>query len=377
MKTKIVAMYLPQYHQIPENDEFWGKGFTDWVTVKNSRPIFNGHIQPKIPLGEKYYDLSIKEDVEWQLKIAKDYGIDCFGVYHYWFNNEKNLLTKPTEHLRDANNPGVNYFFVWDNSLWKRSWSNVAGNDWAPTMDNKLSKDKETKVLIPYILGEEKDWENHYRYLRIHFLSGNYEKYNNKPLFAIINYNKKIGQMCRCWDELAKKDGFDGICFIFKNQYFFSKPYSDFVYNYEPHYSGSWENTTLFTKLFGKVKRVLGVKDKTGVKFYSYDEIWNKILNNARKNNKPSIICGAFVSYDDSPRRGASRAKIVMNATPGKFHAYFNKLYEHCITNKKPYIFLTAWNEWGEGAYLEPDSLTKFEYLSAIKDIVHNTSLNI
>lgn len=373
MKTKIVAMYLPQYHQIPENDEFWGKGFTDWTTVMNSKPIFNGHIQPKVPLNDNYYDLSRKEKVEWQLRIAKDYGIDCFGVYHYWFNNEKNLLTKPAEHIRDTNNGDVKYFFIWDNSSWKRSWSNVAGNDWAPSIDNTLSKeDKNVKILIPYILGEEKDWENHYNYLRSHFFSENYEKFNKKPIFAIINYSDKIGQMCKYWDELAKKDGMDGICFIFKNQYFFSKPYSNLVYNYEPHYSSNWENTTLFTRVLGRVKRELGFKEKNGVKFYDYDLIWNKILDNTIKNNNPNIFCGAFVSYDDSPRRGANSAKIVMNATPDKFFKYFSKLYQFCNMNGKPYIFLTAWNEWGEGAYLEPDVLTNFEYLQAIKDVVNS-----
>lgn len=86
MKPKIIAMYLPQYHHIPENDEFWGKGFTDWVTVKNAKPLFKGHIQPKVPLDDNYYDLSKPESVEWQAKLAHDHGIYGFGVYHYWFN---------------------------------------------------------------------------------------------------------------------------------------------------------------------------------------------------------------------------------------------------------------------------------------------------
>lgn len=96
-KTKIIAMYLPQYHCIPENDEFWGKGFTDWVTVKKAEPLFVGHDQPRVPLGNNYYDLSLKDNIVWQAKLAKQYGIDGFGIYHYWFNNDKNILTKPAE----------------------------------------------------------------------------------------------------------------------------------------------------------------------------------------------------------------------------------------------------------------------------------------
>lgn len=89
MRTKLIAWYLPQYHSIPENDEFWGKGFTDWVTVKKAQPLYRGHQQPRVPLNNNYYDLSIKDNIAWQAKLAKEYGIYGFGIYHYWFNNEK------------------------------------------------------------------------------------------------------------------------------------------------------------------------------------------------------------------------------------------------------------------------------------------------
>ena len=132
MKTKLIAWYLPQYHCIPENNVFWGEGFTDWVTVKKARPLFKGHQQPKTPLNNNYYDLSIKENVTWQAKLAKDYGIYGFGIYHYWFNNEKNLLTKPLEIIYNNKEIDIHYFMAWDNANWKRSWSAIEGNSWAP-----------------------------------------------------------------------------------------------------------------------------------------------------------------------------------------------------------------------------------------------------
>ena len=112
--TKIFAMYLPQFHCIPENDEFWGKDFTDWVTVKNAVPLFEGHQQPRVPYNGNYYDSSLVESVEWQSKVASDYGVYGFGVYHYWFNNEKNLLTRPAEIMRDSTRINTKYFFIWD-----------------------------------------------------------------------------------------------------------------------------------------------------------------------------------------------------------------------------------------------------------------------
>ena len=138
-RPKIIAMYLPQYHSIQENDKFWGKGFTDWVTVKNAKPLFAGHRQPRIPLNNNYYDLSIEQNVIWQSKLARAHGIYGFGVYHYWFNNETNILTRPVEIIRDCNDVDINYFLAWDNANWKRSWSNVEGYDWSPLQD-KLYK---------------------------------------------------------------------------------------------------------------------------------------------------------------------------------------------------------------------------------------------
>ena len=365
MIPKIIAMYLPQFHQIPENDEFWGKGFTDWVTVKNAKPLFEGHQQPRVPLNDNYYDLSIKENVEWQCKLAKEYGVYGFGIYHYWFNNDKNLLTKPAEIMRDSKNINTKYFFVWDNCLWKRSWSNISGNDWAPIEDKKECVNKKQNVLIPYILGNEPDWRNHYEYLKQHFASNNYEKLGNKPVFSIIHYNKEILEMCDYWDQLAKADGYDGIYFIFKRDPLRLPPRKYVTYNYEPHNSG-WDYS--YIRIWNKILRLCHIQKRLKMTFYEYEKVWSKILQNAAKNVNRNIIPGAFVNYDDSPRRGKFNSKIILGASPEKFKINFQKLLILAKSQGKDYVFLTAWNEWGEGAFLEPDQINKFEYLTAIKE---------
>lgn len=372
MKPKIIALYLPQFHQIPENDEFWGERFTDWVTVKNAKPLFEGHQQPRVPLNDNYYDLSIKENVEWQSKLAHDYGIYGFGVYHYWFNNEKNLLTKPAEIMRDDDKIETKYFFIWDNCSWKRSWSNVHGNDWAPIADTNIEKEKGPAILIPYILGDEADWEKHYRYLSSHFHSDNYEKYEGKPVYSIFFYNERIAKMCRLWDELAKNDGFNGMCFIFKyNVFLANKGYQAecLKYMYEPHHAG-WEIIPIYDKIKNKILRVIGIRGRKGITYFNYDKIWKHLIKLEEKNNDSLIIPGAFVGYDDSPRRGALKSKIIIGGNPSKFKKYFEQLYRIARKKEKPYIFLTAWNEWGEGAYLEPDTNNKYVYLESIKEII-------
>ena len=371
MKTKVIAMYLPQFHQIPENDEFWGKGFTDWVTVRNATPVYAGHNQPRVPLNDNYYDLSQKKNVEWQAKLAHEAGIYGFGVYHYWFNNEKNLLTKPAEIIRDSANFPLKYFFVWDDNSWVRSWSNVAGNAWAPAADD-TSKKTGPKVMVEFILGEEQDWENHYNYLRTHFKSPNYEKVNNKPIFGIISYKKGIEKMCHYLDELARRDGFDGLFFVFQRNRITTSFSWAYTYTYQPHYV-SMSRKTFIQRLEGRVMKLLKLKKKEKLTFFNYDKVWSDLLKQSENDTEKSIINSGFVDYDDSPRRGSTRGTVFKGATPEKFKRYLKKLVNITESQGKEYLFLTAWNEWGEGAYLEPDETNGSEYLNAVREVIKSS----
>lgn len=364
MKTKLIAWYLPQYHCIPENDEFWGKGFTDWITVKNARPLFNGHQQPRVPLNNNYYDLSIKENVAWQAKLAKDNGIYGFGIYHYWFNNDKNLLTKPIEIIYENKEIDINFFLAWDNANWKRSWSAIDGNAWAPVADKNKEKCENNGILIPYILGNESDWENHYNHLLPYFKDKRYIKVDNKPMFTILQYDENIEKMCHHWSTLAKKDGFNGMFFIYKNKRWFDWNEDAVRFNYEPHYDG-WLNPSMWDRRVEKIKKLLHLPINKN--YYNYDKIWKRIIENAGKAS-PNELLGAFVGYDDSPRR-STRGKIVKDASPVKFKKYLSKLLAISEKQGKEFIFITAWNEWGEGAYLEPDNISKFDFLDVIKHV--------
>lgn len=372
-KPKIIAMYLPQFHSIPENDIFWGKGFTDWDTVKKSKPLITGHTQPKVPFKHNYYDLSLIKNVEWQCKIASEHGIYAFGVYHYWFNDKKNLLTKPAEILRDSDGIQIKYFFTWDNCSWVRSWSNVSGNDWSPNEDAKQDKSG-PKILVEYILGSESNWKKHYDYVRSHLNSSNYMKIEGKPVFCIINYNAQIQKMCDYWNELAKEDGFLGIYFIFKYRLFTPYPKGLALYNYEPHFS-AWGKVGYIKRIENALRRKLKLEKE--IYIYDYDSVWESVLKNARINTKKNFYHGAFVGYDDSPRRGRNRSRIIIGGNPEKFAKYLSILLNISKTQNKEYIFLTAWNEWSEGAYLEPDEEYQLKYLEAMKKVLDVHEKNI
>lgn len=373
-KNSIFAMYLPQYHCIPENDKFWGKGFTDWVTVKKAQPQFAGHEQPKKPLNGNYYDLSIEENIRWQAKLAKNNGISGFGIYHYWFNNEKNILTKPAEIILKNKNIDIEFFFAWDNGNWKRSWSNVQGNDWAPLMENKAHNNG-PQILIPYILGKQQDWKNHFLWLLPYFTDSRYVRIDGKPIFVIYNYSNEIYEMASYWNVLAKEYGIPGICVIFRNQEIGRiirksiLPPDTYRYNYEPMFSG-WGTPTLIKRIKNKVMSVVGINEKNCLRVLDYDKVWRKILINAEsKYSDGNTIHGAFVSYDDTPRRG-TRGIIIKGGTPEKFKIYLKRLIEISESQEKPFILLTAWNEWGEGAFLEPDEVNGYAYLDVIKEIM-------
>lgn len=367
-KTKIIANYLPQYHEIPENNCFWGKGYTDWVAVKKSKPLFENHLQPRRPENDNYYSLDNKEVIKWQAQLAKNNGIYGFGIYHYWFSSDMQLLEKPAELLFEAKDIDINYMFIWDNGSWKRTWSNVKrGNDWAPEFDDKKELENENSdngMLAELKYGNEKDWKIHFDYLCKFFKDRRYIKKDNCPMFGFFqpdNDYEIVKKMCEYWDALAKENGFNGMCFISKCNY--KKADLDYSFKYEP--------LSVNTRKEVMLSRIQNIKNRhfPRLRIYNYDQVWKKIIHDARYCKNSNQFFGAFVGFDDTPRRG-KKAKIILGQTPDKFESYLRELFKISQEKHKEYLFLTAWNEWGEGAYLEPDSIYGDRYLKAVKRVV-------
>lgn len=360
---KILAMYLPQYHRIPENDQFWGEGFTDWVTVKKAVSLFDGHVQPFEPLDDNYYDLSEKNNIEWQIHLAKKYGIYGFGIYHYWFSNEKVLLTKPAEIILENKDLDIPFFFAWDNANWRRSWSRFRGNAWAPLEDKKPQPGgEESSLLIKYELGEKPDWKKHFDFLLPYFSDERYIKVDGKPLFEIFNFSDKIYEMTSYWDELARQNGFAGMHIVYKKSQLYKLPNGVCNFCYEPQYTG-WG--AAYKQYIFKGLSILGLA-KFGPYKYSYDRVWKGILKNAKNRSDSQDWHGAFVAYDDTPRRG-KQGRLVDGSSPEKFEKYLSQLIKVCREQGKEYILLTAWNEWGEGATLEPSKAYGYQYIEAVQ----------
>lgn len=362
---KTIAFYLPQFHTIPENDEWWGKGFTEWTTVKKAKPLFKNHIQPEVPYNNNYYCL-LDEDVQVaQADLARKYGLDAFCYYHYWFDG-KLLLEKPLENMLKNNKINIDYCLCWANESWARTWDG-----------------KESNVLMQQNYNEGVEgWKKHYLYLSQYFKDERYIKDNNKPL--IIIYKPQLindfQNMMNCWNNLAIEEGYSGLTFAYQHPSAFQNnavvQNFDFGIEFEPLYTnaimegerafligknrlmyGIMHPLWLCSKIYKRIRRLPSIQD--------YDVVWKNIIE--RKPINLKIAAGAFTSWDNTPRKGKNGI-VYFGANPEKFQKYMVERYKS-ISEKYgiPYLFINAWNEWGEGAHLEPDEHFQYGYLEALK----------
>lgn len=367
MKTKIIANYLPQFHSIPQNDAWWGKGYTDWQAVKKSKPQFEGHNQPRVPLNSHYYSLNQVDEIRKQADLANTYGIYGFGIYHYWFSSNLQLLEKPAEILLNTKDINQHFLLIWDNGSWKRTWSNVKnGFDWAPAFDEKVTDNRKGNgLLAELVYGDEKEWRLHFEYLLPFFKDDRYIRIDNKPAFVFYqmeNDYDTIIRMTKKWNEWAKEEGLNGITFISRKNP--SNLNLEYQFTYEPLARNTKKD--LWTMRFKNIRNRI----HPSLSLFDYDQVWKNIIKRAKNNSNPNEYFGAFVGFDDSPRRGA-KGKIILNQTPEKFKSYLKQLVNISEEKNREFIFLTAWNEWGEGAYLEPDEDNKYAYLEAVQSVMY------
>ena len=365
-KVKFIAFYLPQFHEIEENNKWWGKGYTEWTSVMAALPLYRGHEQPRVPYRNNYYNLLNKDIMMWQSKISMQAGINGFCFYHYWFKGKK-VLEKPIENYLKWKDIPQQFCLSWANDSWVRSWSNVQGTIWNSKIEKDVNVDHQNNgLLIEQDYGDQNVWKEHFDYLIEFFLDERYIKIDNKPLFLIHRPEsiKRLTSMILFWNKLSHQYGFDGIHVVVTNPIkIYREPVCGCVY-YEP--ARVFDYKPIKRRIYESVH----VRDeKKLVRRYSYTNLWIKILK-SKPNQKMKTYLGAFVGYDDSPRRGY-QGYIVKGNTPLKFQIFMQLLMKKWEFSEQygEFIFITAWNEWAEGAYLEPDKKSRYEYLKALQKV--------
>ena len=348
---KAIAMYLPQFYEVEENNRWWGKGYTDWCAARQAEKLFATHNQPRQPLNNNYYDLSEKTTMEWQANLMKLYEIDGLCMYHYWFENGKQILEKPAENLLQWTDIDMPFCFCWANETWARTWSKISANVWSSKFEDKGS-DMKNAILLQQNYGEDKQWKEHFEYLLPFFKDERYIKIENKPLFMIYKPLdiECLEDMCGMWKKWAKEEGLDGIFFVAASDYKLETKNIDAHYSHQPR------------KTIEKLLRNMVIKEWP-VKF-DYDVIWRAILSDVADND--NTYFGGFVDFDTTPRSGENGI-VTYGACPNRFKNYLTELMAKNEAYGKDITFINAWNEWGEGMYVEPDEKNGYAYLEAVR----------
>jgi lipopolysaccharide biosynthesis protein len=355
---KVVAFYLPQFHEIPENNLWWGPGFTEWTNVRRAAPLFPGHYEPREPLDDNYYSLLDPRIPEWQAQLAKKYRIDAFCYYHYWFNGRR-LLEQPFENMLKSGAPDFPFLLSWANEPWSRAWNG-----------------RRRDVIAPQSYGDKSDWARHFEYLARAFRDRRYLRQEGKPIFVIYrpSHFKRCGEMLEFWRRLAPEYGFDGLHLLHVLNTFEPRIVKGFdgVIELEPTFTISHRMplSWVWVRYARALRRSLARDpDRIPSRYLDrvdYDLVWKRIL--ARNPSRRGVrnYLGAFPDWDNSPRRARS-GTMFERSTPAKFQQYFLSQLERTNSGRDDgLVFVNAWNEWAEGAYLEPDKKNGYAYLEAI-----------
>ena len=366
MEPTIIAYYLPQFYPFKENDEWWGKGFTEWTNVGKAKPLWKGHYQPRVPADLGYYDLRVPEVREQQAELAREAGVTAFCYWHYWFGNGKRLLERVFDEVLESGKPDFPFCLGWANHSW-----------YAKTWDKDTKKDK---LLIEQTYPGIEDARAHFKFLLKAFRDPRYLKIEGKPFFMIFetkgipndylswfrSWTKEAGfpdlyLVCNTtarsnWNELKDVMGYDA---VIDNRLF-----------YGDHYDSYMKLTPMKRRLYLLKKRLNHIIHGIPLNAVDYNEFFNEIDRDV--DMQDYVIPQLVPQWDHSPRSSLKAAFILYNASPDAFYENAKKCL-NAVKNKpdsKQIILLKSWNEWAEGNYMEPDIRYGKGYIEALRQAI-------
>lgn len=369
LKARAIAFYLPQFHPIPENDEWWGKGFTEWTNVTKARPLFKGHYQPRLPADLGFYDLRVPEVREAQAQLARENGIEGFCYWHYWFGNGKKILERPINEILASGQPDFPFCLAWANETWSGIWH---GNP--------------EKILIEQTYPGKQDYIDHFNYLLTAFKDSRYITVEGKPLFYIYAPDKipNLLSFTTLFKDLAVKAGLKGLYIVANTA---DEHWDPAVYGCDainPNKLGSlykylpsrknyllrkYRNQLLKPRIGSLYKKLL----KRPVNIYDYKEAIPFLIS---CQEKPYDIFPCVIPNWDNTARSGLNGLVLKNSTPQLFKQHLKDALLSILNkpNEKKIIFIKSWNEWAEGNHLEPDLKFGTQYLKAIQKVLSDNS---
>lgn len=357
-KARLIAFFLPQYHPVPENDQWHGKGFTEWTNVTKARPMFRKHYQPILPADLGYYDLRVPETRIAQAEMAKAYGIEAFCYWHYWFGNGKRILERPFNEVLNSGEPDFPFCLGWANSSWTGIWYGMSDN-----------------VLLEQTYPGEDDFIAHFYAMLPAFKDKRYVTVNGRRLFFIFvprDIRPSPAAFAGIWQNLAKKEGIEGFHFI------------GTTFTHEPPLTDGFAGSVQFApfECLPRNKFLSFVQEKLKI---DLSEIRSGIFKRPRVNPYKDLVDYLasrqlfeneypllMPNWDNTARCG-TKGSVLQDASPELFKKMVEnslKKIDHINEFENRLIFIKSWNEWAEGNYLEPDRIHGRKYLDVIRECV-------
>lgn len=352
-KIRAIALYLPQFHPVPENDAWWGKGFTEWTNVGKARKLFPGHNQPRVPSELGYYDLRVPETRKAQADMAREAGLEGFAYWHYWFGNGRTLLDRPFREVLKSGEPDFPFCLAWANHSWyDKTWNN-AGSD---------------RLLVEQEYPGVPDYERHFYHVLDAFRDPRYIRVEEKPVFMIYSPcdTEELNTFMETWRKLALENGLPGVFFIalahWGRDLEALAKYSYDAVSFDPLFDFRFERKTLRSLVTAGAHKLFGIP-----KIQRYKDYVAYFRDHFPRNR--NYIPAVNPNYDHTPRSGKYGVVLV-----GDSPAYFAQLMETAMQpdylGKYDMIIVRSWNEWAEGNYLEPDLRNGRGYIDALKQVL-------
>jgi len=357
-RLDIIAFYLPQFHPTPDNNKWWGKGFTEWTNVAKAKKLYPGHYQPKIPGELGFYDLRVPEVRRQQVQLAKEAGVTAFCYYHYWFGNGKQELERPFNEVVASGEPDFPFCLCWANESWYSKFWNKDGTTKKQLLVEQLYPGMEdNKVHFYSLLNAFKDHRYLTREGRLVFMIYHPERFPNFDSFK------------KQWNELAKQNGLSGFYFIGQ---IFDGHIADEIIN--KGYDAVNLLHQLYLPLHGQTGKKILFKIKTLLKI-PFLIPYKKTITNylTLEDNRENVFSTIMPNWDHTPRSTYGGA-VLYGSTPELFQEHAEMVLSNTLKKSESshVVFLKSWNEWGEGNYMEPDLKYGRGYIEALKKAINN-----
>lgn len=380
MKARVIAYYLPQFHPTAINDQYWGKGFTEWTNVAKAKPMYRGHYQPQIPADLGFYDLRLPEIRQEQADMARENGVEGFMYWNYWFGNGEKVLEMPIEEVMRTGKPDFPFCLGW------------ANHDWSNKTWQKSGRFTENIVFLKQKYLGKKDYTDYFYYVLPMFKDHRYITVDSKPLFYIFDPDAcpDMADFIQLWNQLAKQNGLAGVHFVaradslgkvavlnHKGYLDETKKRYDYYINmgFDAVSSMNFRRAEILATGFGK-KLFRAIKRKIwGYALNSHDYMKMTKYYYTPEDELEYVYPQITPRKDKTPRAGKN-ALIYTGSTPEKFRVAIRMALDKIKdkTDEHKILFLNSWNEWGEGSYMEPDIVFGHQYLDVLREEIAGDS---